>query len=155
MGISKCQLRARDTVFWPGINQQIKDLVKSCSVCQKYQEHQMPEPIIPHAVPSVPWIKLGADLFHFNKHEYLIATDYATKYAVIRELPTVAPSCIVVEQHKNIFGELGTPLELVTDRGPHFNSKDFVLKSFVKSGAYDKSLAALDMLKVMVQWSMP
>ena len=72
----------------------------------------MCEPIIKHAAPSVPWTKLGADLCHFNKHEYIIVTDYTTKYAVARELRTVAPSYIVVEEHKNIFGELVAPLEM-------------------------------------------
>jgi hypothetical protein len=54
MGISKCQLRARDTVFWPKINQQIKDIVNNCTTCQKYQESQMLEPMIPHEVPTAP-----------------------------------------------------------------------------------------------------
>lgn len=125
MGITKCQLRARDTVFWPRINQQIKDLVGKCTICQKYQESQMKEPMIPHEVPSVPWTKLGSDLFHFNNRDYVLVTDYTTKYAVVRQLPQTAPATAIVKVHKRIFSELGTPLELVTDRGPHYKAQAF------------------------------
>ena len=78
MGISKCQLRARDTVFWPGISKDITEMVRGCMVCQKYQDSQTREPMIPHEVPSTPWTKLGSDLFQLGDHQYLIVTDYTS-----------------------------------------------------------------------------
>ena len=36
-GIEKMRLRARDAVFWNGINNDIESLVKKCSVCQEHQ----------------------------------------------------------------------------------------------------------------------
>ena len=125
MGITKTQLRARDTIFWPKINQDIKNTVGCCHVCQKYQASQPKEPLIPHEVPPTPWTKLGSDIFYLNNRQYLIITDYTTKYAVIRQLPEPAPSGVVIRVHKNVFGELGIPRELVSDRGPHFNSHEF------------------------------
>ena len=125
MGITKTQLRARDTIFWPRINQDIKNTVGSCHVCQKYQASQTKEPFIPHDVPLTPWTKLGSDLFYLNNRQYLITTDYTTKYAVRRQLPSSAPSSVIVKVLKTIMSELGIPRELVSDRGPHFSSHEF------------------------------
>ena len=125
MGIAKTQLRARDTIFWSRINQDIKNTVGSCHVCQKYQASQTKEPFIPHDVPLTPWTKLGSDLFYLNDRQYLITTDYTTKYAVIRQLPSSAPSSMIVKVLKTIMSELGIPRELVSDRDPHFNSHEF------------------------------
>ena len=32
--VSKCRLRARTSVYWPGINDDISDLVGQCETCQ-------------------------------------------------------------------------------------------------------------------------
>ena len=37
LGISKCQYRARQHVYWPGINKDIEWLVEACPTCQRYQ----------------------------------------------------------------------------------------------------------------------
>ena len=33
---TKCLLLARESVFWPGITNDIKQLVKDCDICNKY-----------------------------------------------------------------------------------------------------------------------
>ena len=38
MGISKTKARARETVYWPNINQHIEMLIKKREVCQTYQK---------------------------------------------------------------------------------------------------------------------
>ena len=40
MGIEKAKWRARATIFWPQINQQIENMVKKCSTCQQNQKKQ-------------------------------------------------------------------------------------------------------------------
>ena len=36
LGFNKCKLHAKDTVFWPGLNDQLKKLVLNCELCLKY-----------------------------------------------------------------------------------------------------------------------
>ena len=43
LGQEKCLLRARTTVFWPGIT---KDVVKTGEACQKHQRHNQKQPIL-------------------------------------------------------------------------------------------------------------
>ena len=33
-GIEKCMLKARESVFWPGISDDIQDTVEKCGICQ-------------------------------------------------------------------------------------------------------------------------
>ena len=36
LGLNKCTLRAKDTVYWPGLNEQLEKLVLNCELCLKY-----------------------------------------------------------------------------------------------------------------------
>ena len=36
LGISKCQFRARQCVYWPGINADIRKMVEACPTCQQH-----------------------------------------------------------------------------------------------------------------------
>ena len=41
LGIEKCMLKARDSVFWPGISNDIRETVEKCGICQeKFQGSQ-------------------------------------------------------------------------------------------------------------------
>ena len=46
-GIEKCRLRARETVYWCGINGYIDNMIRKCDVCQHNQTAQPKEEIIP------------------------------------------------------------------------------------------------------------
>ena len=36
LGLTKCKLRAKETVYWPGLNDQLEKLVLNCQLCLKY-----------------------------------------------------------------------------------------------------------------------
>ena len=36
LGLDKCKLCAKETVYWPGLNGQLEDLVLNCELCLKY-----------------------------------------------------------------------------------------------------------------------
>ena len=41
MGIEKTRLRVRESMFWPGVNREIKDMIKLCNICMKNQRKPM------------------------------------------------------------------------------------------------------------------
>ena len=45
-GENKCILRAIESVFWPGISTDIRQMVKNCDLCNKHQPAQLKLPII-------------------------------------------------------------------------------------------------------------
>ena len=36
LGLNKCKLRAKETVYWPGLNTELENLVLNCELCLKY-----------------------------------------------------------------------------------------------------------------------
>ena len=36
LGLNKCKLRAKDAVYWPGLNEQLEKLGLNCELCLKY-----------------------------------------------------------------------------------------------------------------------
>ena len=65
-GVGKCKLRAKSSVYWPGIYHDIENIVDECQACQKFQRSQQREPMISMEVPPRPWPTLGTDLFHHD-----------------------------------------------------------------------------------------
>ena len=69
LGLNKCKLQAKETVYWPRLNDQLEDLVINCELCLKYStsKHKQ-EPRILHGqeVPLYSWTKLATDVFHFE-----------------------------------------------------------------------------------------
>ena len=67
-GIVKIKNRAREIMFWPGINNDIENIVRTCDVCQQ----QWRETFIPREIPDIPWTKVGTDLFEiYSKFTYI------------------------------------------------------------------------------------
>ena len=45
LGVESCLRRARETIFWPGMNAEVKELIASCETCRKYETS--PEGVLP------------------------------------------------------------------------------------------------------------
>ncbi|XP_062713671.1 uncharacterized protein LOC134290530 [Aedes albopictus] len=61
-GIEATTKLARDTVFWPGIYDQIRQKVQQCDICQKIAPNQQLQPMQSHQIPSYPFQELSMDL---------------------------------------------------------------------------------------------
>ena len=71
LGIVKRRQRAREVLFWPGMSVEIEQMVNNCSVCADYTKNQPSEPLKPSVPPSLPWKKIGTDLFESRGEHYL------------------------------------------------------------------------------------
>ena len=77
-GIQRCRLRANTSVWWPGLLNEINNMVKQCSTCARDYKPRK-EPMIPSPLPVYPWQRVGSDLFHFKGANYILAVDYFSK----------------------------------------------------------------------------
>lgn len=134
-GIVKCQLRAKDCVYWTSINKDIENVVRQCPTCQEQMNDQSKEPLMPHELPTRPWQYLGTDLFHYTDTVYLIVCDYYSKFPVIRKMPSHCTSQAVIDGLKRIFSEYGVPERLISDNGRQYDSAEF--KNFAKVWEFD------------------
>ena len=86
MGITKCQYHARQCVYWPGINEDIRKMVKACPAYQHHHPQEPRQPLQPTPAPEHPWQHIGADFFTFDRFKYLVIIDYYTKMPFIRKI---------------------------------------------------------------------
>ncbi|UYV63198.1 K02A2.6-like [Cordylochernes scorpioides] len=119
-GITKTRLRARETVWWPGISKEIAETVRKCSVCiqEAVSKH---EPLIPTNFPTRPWQKIGMDLFKFENKWYLVVIDYYSRFPEMIQLDRLTAN-VVVRSCKSIFSRHGIPETVVSDNGTQFGA---------------------------------
>ena len=79
MGITKCQYHARQCVYWPEINENIRKMDEGCPTCQHHCPQEPRQPLQPTSASEHPWQHIGADFFTFDGFEYLVIIDYYTK----------------------------------------------------------------------------
>ena len=65
-GIKAYRSRAREFVFWVNINDDLKELVQKCSLCQSQQNSTSSIQKYVSEVPQHPWHTIGSDLFSIS-----------------------------------------------------------------------------------------
>ena len=124
LGIEKCKRRARDVLFWPGMNSRIQDVVSNCSICNRYQRRNTKEPLLSHETPQRPWSRVVADMFELNGKSYLTLVDYYSGFIEVNLIHDTT-SKQVITYCKSQFARHGIPDILITDNGPQFSSTAF------------------------------
>ena len=123
-GIKACRSRAREFVFWININNDLKELVEKCDLCQSQQNSTAIVQKYVSEVPPHPWHTLGSDLFYFQRIDFLFIVDYFSKYLIVRKIPNSTSSAVIKELGM-IFSEFGKPLVFRSDNGPCYSSQEF------------------------------
>ena len=124
MGIVKTKQRARDIIFWPGMNKQIEEMIKKCPTCLEFQNKQPKEPMIPHPIPSLPWNKVATDLFELDGNHYLVMVDYYSNFIEVAPLSDTRTTTVLRQVKANI-ARHGIMETLMSDNGPQFSSEEF------------------------------
>ena len=123
-GIEKTKRRARETVFWPRINNEIESMVSKCPHCQELRNANSKEELHPHSVPVYPWQIVGTDIFHWNNNDYLLVVDYYSRFWEVVKLRSMTAENLIIEM-KKIFSRHGIPEMVKSDNGPQYASKEF------------------------------
>lgn len=132
-GINKTALKARGVIFWPGMYNEIENMILSCQTCICYSNNNPKEPLKQHPVPRLPWEKVGIDLFELEGKMYMLAIDYYSKYPEILLMQNITSS-YVIEKLKQIFSRHGIPSVVFTDNGTQFTAQQF--QDFSKSWGF-------------------
>lgn len=54
-GVNRTCDRAREILFWPRMSMDIKSMIQSCKVCERYRYVNVKEPLITHEIPKLPF----------------------------------------------------------------------------------------------------
>ena len=126
------RLLAREKYFWPGLNNEVDNLVKSCAKCQENQNSQAKEPLM-ISTSHHPMDMLGIDLFSYEQHEYLALGDHFSGYLWCSKLNRTRSEDLI-KVLKRIFNEYGFPNCLRHDGAKNLDSQemdDFLAEHFI------------------------
>lgn len=139
LGVSRTYDRIRRRFFWPGLYRSVRQYVAACDLCQRRKTPALlpAGSLQPLDIPDEPFFRVGLDLLGpfpmstTGNRWVAVATDYATRYAVTRALPTSCATDVADFLLHDVILRHGAPRQLITDRGRCFLSKvvDDILRS--------------------------
>ena len=94
--LEKCLNRAKQSMYWPGLYEELKDLITNCATCLKFSM-QKPTCNRQHAGYEIPvhqWSKLASNIFYFEGDSYLRIVDYTSHFPIIRKLSSITRKAI-------------------------------------------------------------
>lgn len=120
----------RQRFWWPTLDEDVKDFVKACSVCNRHKSvHWPPVGLLqPLSVPRRPWSHVSLDFVtglpasEGNTTILTIVDRFSkmTHFVPLPKLPSARETAQLVLQHA--FRLHGLPVDVVSDRGPQFYS---------------------------------
>jgi hypothetical protein len=129
-GVQKTKERILLYYFWPNIDADVDQVIKTCERCQKRRKEDRHTAFLePLPVPSAPNQRIHADLFgplrtsEHGKKFILCITDAFTKYVELVALSNKESLTVATAIFYKWICRYGVPLELVTDQGREFVAK--------------------------------
>lgn len=126
-GSTRTKQRARLTVYWPGIDNDIDNRVYACKRCQDQLPSQQKEPIVTKPRPQRPFQEIAADFCYHAGRFYLIVVDCYTDWPTIIPMGTDITASHLNAGLRELFSRTAIPDIFWSDRGPQFTSKEFKL----------------------------
>ena len=120
-GIVKTKSMVREKVWWPGINSQIEEMIKTCVACQSMSK-VIPQPMQSYTMIA-PWHQVHIDICGpFPSNDYLLGIiDANTRWPDIHVIRSTTSS--TVKKYINqTFATHGYPSVIVTDNAPNLVS---------------------------------
>lgn len=145
-GLDSMLRRARQSVYWPGMEGDLQYHRSSCTGCERHAPSLPPEPLVLTPPPDYPFQSVVADLFQLDGHTYMAYADRLTGWLEVVHFPGDASSGRVITHLRRFFTRWGAPEQLSTDGGTNLSSgevADFLgkwgVKSRVSSAHYPQS----------------
>ena len=129
-GVVRTKQRLRARFWWPRLDREVREQLRSCPVCSQHDEHVRKEnpPLQPIPLPEGPWERLMVDVIG------PMAGPPAERYGIVlcdvySRWPEVAlchdaTAGTIVQFLETVFAREGFPLELISDNGPAFRSAE-------------------------------
>ncbi|GFX32655.1 transposon Tf2-9 polyprotein [Trichonephila clavipes] len=131
LGFAKTYDRIRKRFYWPGMYRNVVRYIMHCRECQRRKSvpQRPPGRLVPIPPAIAPFHRIGIDLLgrfpksaHGNKW-IIVCTDYSTRYAITKALPTAEVDEIAKFLLEEIVLRHGAPRVIITDRGAVFRSR--------------------------------
>ena len=123
-GLSATMSRARQTVYWPGLEKSLQREIDACKDCVKNAKSQSKEPLLASPVPEYPMQYVVSDLFSHNDYLYLVYACRLTGWPELAHFPITSKSSDVLAALREFFHRWGVPEEIALDGASNLSSKE-------------------------------
>ena len=123
-GVVRMKALARSYVWWPGIDQDIENVVRCCQTCQANQSRPAAAVAHPWEFPTRPWERLHIDhAGPMDGNTYLIIVDSYSKWLEVEHVKSTNARTTMAVLRK-LFATHGIPRTVVSDNGSGFVSAE-------------------------------
>ncbi|KAJ8356519.1 hypothetical protein SKAU_G00193130 [Synaphobranchus kaupii] len=139
-GVSRMKALARSYIWWPKLDEDIENLVKTCSTCQAHRRTPAAAPLHPWEWPGKPWRRLHMDYAGpFMGKMFLVIIDAHSKWIDVYPVNS-ATSTTTIDCLRHSFSNQGIPEMIVSDNATCFVSAE--AKEFMRNNGIVHMTAA-------------
>lgn len=124
IGVARCKMLARKSVWWPGVSQDVEKFVINCDLCNKFATRKANCKPQKWTDTVHPMERIHIDHFMLNGSNYLIIADDYSGWVDIQKNSSVSTRC-VLHSLRIFFATFGLPKKIVSDNGSSFTSEQF------------------------------
>ena len=110
---------------WSGWEDQVRNLVAGCVICQENRNKNPGLPLFPTRVPDYAFQLVSEDVFEFYQLQYLLVVDAYSKWPCVVPSRSITSAAIISEMSRT-FCIFGRPEELESNNLPVLSSESFV-----------------------------
>ena len=126
-GTTRTKLRARQVVYWPGIDNDIDNVTLTCKLCQDSLPSHPPEPMVAKQRPSRSFQEIATDFCSHSGHQFLIVVDCCTDWPEIIYMGKNKTATHLTSILLGVFGRYRVPDIVWSDQRPQFTSIPHIL----------------------------
>ena len=138
-GTVRTKQRARLSVYWPGIDNDIDNVILACQTCQDSLPSNVKEPLIQKPRPDRPFQEIAIDFCSYASRDYLIIVDCCTDWPAIISMDRGTTTSQLITVLRQSFCRTGIPEIIWSDGGPQFTSNLF--QEFAKQWGFSHKVS--------------
>ena len=124
-GALRTKQRAHLAIYWPGLDNDIDNIILNCQQCHDHLPSNNKEPIIQKPQPSQPFQEVAMDLCSYTCQDYLVMVDCHTDWPDIIPMTRNTTTSQITTALRQAFCRTAIPYILWSNGGPQFTSHKF------------------------------
>lgn len=94
--------------FWPGMYSQVKDIVETYNVCEKFQSNNQKEPLRSDELSKYLYHIVRIDMFEWKGEDFVSILDSYSNYLAAKHI-RIKTSGHIIKKTKEVFDIIGYP----------------------------------------------
>ena len=113
--------RAKTSVYWPGITEDINTIRRECQSCNRITPSHAKIPPVAPSIPSTPFEAIACDYFHYLGYYHFVAADRLSGWLEVSQInvgTNEAGAQGLCKALRRLMVTFGVPREISSDAGP-------------------------------------